>query len=100
MKGRQCLQGRSDVRDSMTRAGWSHMWRAVCGLSGGEKTGQQVQGGYPMGLSLRHVTKVSALISLLYLGLKSLGEARVSLNDIQRTGFLYVSLMMGLVKGF
>lgn len=70
------------------------------GLSGGEKTGQQVQGGYPMGLSLRHVTKVSALISLLYLGLKSLGEARVSLNDIQRTGFLYVSLMMGLVKGF
>lgn len=48
----------------------------------------------------RHITKVSSLTSLMYLDLKSLGEARVSLSDIQRTGFLYVSLRMGLVKGF
>lgn len=54
-----------------------------------------------MGLSPRHITKVSApMTSLMYLDLKSLGEAQVSLNDIQRTGFLYVSLRMGLVKGF
>lgn len=79
---------------------WTVPLKGRWGLSGGEKTGQQVQGGYPMGLSLRHVTKVSALISVLYLDLKSPGEARVSLNDIQRTGFLYVSLRMGLVKGF
>lgn len=105
VKGRQRLRGREVMCvTAPQRAGWSRVWRAVCGLSpwrgGGEQTGRQVQGGYLMGLSPRHVTKVSALTSLMYLDLKSLGEAQVSLNDVQRTGFLYVSLRMGLVKGF
>lgn len=83
VKGRQCLQGREVMCvTAPQRAGWNRVWRAVCGLSlwrgGGEQTGRQVQGGCPMGLSPRHVTKVSALTSLMYLDLKSLGEAQVS----------------------
>ena len=83
VKGRQCLQGREVMCvTAPQRAGWNRVWRAACGLSlwrgGGEQTGRQVQGGCPMGLSPRHVTKVSALTSLMYLDLKSLGEAQVS----------------------
>ena len=110
VKGRQCLQGREVMYVTARQEGrlepcvessvWTGPLEGRWALSGREKTGQQVQGGYPMGLSPRHITKVSALMtSLVYLDLKSLGEAQVSLNDIQRTGFLYVSFRMGLVKG-